>query len=143
MTRRARGPALHPLRTTDPAPTRKPGTGAVPTVVVPTITPLGPLAHDPVTATDWRQDAGCAASDPETFFPLSYRPEELVRPARRICARCPVRAACLADVMATEDPARRWGVYGGTTPDERAALHRAGLAITPAVSAPSVEGGAA
>ncbi|MBC3191468.1 WhiB family transcriptional regulator [Pseudonocardia sp. C8] len=85
-----------------------------------------------MSAGEWRRDAGCVDSDPETFFPVSYRREHLVRPARRICGRCRVRAACLADVMATEDPARRWGVYGGTTPDERAALHRAGLTIAPA-----------
>ena len=31
----------------------------------------------------------------------------------------------LADVMAAEDPARRWGISGGTTPAERAALFAA------------------
>lgn len=134
MTRRARGQALRPLRTTDRAPARATDSCAVPTVVVPTTpAPLALRAHDSVSPGEWRRSAACRDSDPETFFPLSYRTEEQVRPARRICGRCPVRAACLVDVMATEDPARRWGVYGGTTPQERTALHRAGLTIAPAV----------
>ncbi|WP_243653721.1 WhiB family transcriptional regulator [Pseudonocardia endophytica] len=92
---------------------------------------------------EWHRNAACATSDPETFFPLSYCHEDQVRPARRICGRCPVRTACLVDVMATENPARRWGIYGGTTPAERAALRRAGLTVTPAPTAPSVGGDAA
>ncbi|MEU6696944.1 WhiB family transcriptional regulator [Pseudonocardia sp. NPDC046786] len=114
---------------------------------MPTAPYLDPLAHhDPMSAGEWRQNAACRDSDPETFYPLAYRREELVRPARRICGRCPVRDACLADVMATEDPARRWGVCGGTTPAERTALHRAGLTIAPAPMSPTVPtagGGAA
>lgn len=136
MTRRARGQAMRPLRTTDPAPGRPTGARALSPVVVPTPTPLAAT----VSPGEWRRNAACATSDPETFFPLSYRHEDLVRPARRICGRCPVRAACLADVMATENPARRWGVYGGTTPGERTALHRAGLTVA---RAPSVGGDAA
>lgn len=133
---------MRPLRTADSAPGRPPVTRAVPSVVVPTPAPLALLAY-PVSAGEWRRNAACADSDPETFFPLSYRQDEQVRPARRICGRCPVRSACLADVMATEDPARRWGVYGGTTPAERAALYRARLTVASASSAPSVGGGAA
>lgn len=141
MTGRARLQAMRPLRTTDPAASPKAGARAVPTVVVSAAAPLATLAHDdPVSAGEWRRNAACADSDPETFFPASYRKEDLVRRARRICGRCPVRATCLADVMATENPARRWGVAGGTTPQERTALHRAGLTIAPV---PMVGGGAA
>lgn len=133
---------MRPLRTTDSAPGRAIDTRAVPTVVVSATPTLALLAY-PVRSAEWRRNAACADSDPETFFPLSYRSEDSVRPARRICGRCPVRAACLADVMATEDPARRWGIYGGATPSERAALYRAGPTIDPAPVAPSVGGGAA
>lgn len=121
---------MRSLRTTDRAARRTSGARGVPTVVVST---AQPLAHqEAVSAGEWRRKAACLDSAPETFFPLAYRKEELVRPARRICGRCPVRATCLADVMATEDPARRWGVYGGTTPQERTALNRAGLTVAPA-----------
>ncbi|OJY45021.1 WhiB family transcriptional regulator [Pseudonocardia sp. 73-21] len=81
---------------------------------------------------DWRSRALCAASDPEIFYPLDLTPTApAVQVAKRICAACPVQAACLLDAMAGEDPARRWGVIGGTTPDERHALFVAQrLAVT-------------
>jgi WhiB family redox-sensing transcriptional regulator len=65
----------------------------------------------------WRWRAACARPgvDPELFFPEGGRPE----PAKRICARCPVREACLADAIATRD---EYGIRGGTTPIERRRL---------------------
>jgi WhiB family redox-sensing transcriptional regulator len=72
----------------------------------------------------WRAAAACGRVDPEVFYPLDLDPVgPAVRAARRVCAHCPVRPECLDDVMDTEDPARRWGVIGGTTPDERTALY--------------------
>lgn len=72
---------------------------------------------------DWRTRALCADVDPEIFYPLDVTPTApAVQVAKRICAACPVQAPCLLDVMVGEDPARRWGVIGGTTPDERHAL---------------------
>jgi WhiB family redox-sensing transcriptional regulator len=55
--------------------------------------------------------------DPEVFFPVSSRRRPVQ--ALQVCAECPVREMCLADAMATEDPAMRWGVLGGLTPAER------------------------
>jgi WhiB family redox-sensing transcriptional regulator len=76
-----------------------------------------------ITGRGWQQDAACAAVDPETFYPLDLDPHgPAVAEARRVCAACPVQAACLDDVMAGEDPARRWGITAGLTPDERAAV---------------------
>lgn len=40
--------------------------------------------------------------------------------AKAICARCPIRAACLDDALATEVPHSRFGVLGGLSADERA-----------------------
>ncbi|AEA27659.1 transcription factor WhiB [Pseudonocardia dioxanivorans CB1190] len=81
-----------------------------------------------MTAPDrWREAAACAwpGVDPEAFYPLDLDPAGLaVTAARRICGACPVRGLCLADVMASEDPARRWGVIAGLTPEERTELHR-------------------
>jgi WhiB family redox-sensing transcriptional regulator len=74
----------------------------------------------------WHLDAACTDVDPEVFYPLDLGPDSAgVVAAKEVCAGCPVRAQCLADVMAAEDPARRWGVSGGTTPAERAALFAA------------------
>ncbi|MBN9795136.1 WhiB family transcriptional regulator [Pseudonocardia sp. TMWB2A] len=96
---------------------------------------LVPITDPTATATDsrWREDAACAGLDTELFFPVDDRAASVETP-RRVCRGCPVRAACLADVLATEDPARRYGITGGTTPGERRTLHRAGLTIatTPA-----------
>ncbi|MCW2718936.1 WhiB family transcriptional regulator [Pseudonocardia sp.] len=72
---------------------------------------------------DWRTRALCADADPEIFYPVDVTSTApAVELAKRVCARCPVQAACLLDAMAGEDPAHRWGVIGGTTPDERHAL---------------------
>ncbi|GAA1870977.1 WhiB family transcriptional regulator [Pseudonocardia ailaonensis] len=82
--------------------------------------------------TGWHADALCArpGTDPELFFPddtaLTYPVR--VAAAKRVCAACPVRAECLADVLGREQPGRRWGVIGGTTAEERDHL------ATPAVS---------
>jgi hypothetical protein len=75
----------------------------------------------------WREWAICASTDPELFFPLDDGPDGLealvrVAAAKRVCAVCPVRDVCLADVMAWEDPARRWGVVGGASAGERSEL---------------------
>ena len=87
---------------------------------------------DPTTATTdtrWRDDAACVGLDTELFFPVDDRAASVETP-RRVCRGCPVRTACLADALATEDPARRFGIVGGTTPGERRTLHRAGLTLS-------------
>lgn len=71
----------------------------------------------------WRMRASCAtvyvphpdgADDP--WYPTadSNAKKDLV--AKQICSRCPVRAECLADALATQD---RFGIRGGLTPGER------------------------
>ena len=77
-----------------------------------------------VNGQDWWALAACRRVDPETFYPLDLDPTgPAVRAARWVCTGCPVLAQCLADALTSEDPARRWGVIGGTTPEERAALY--------------------
>ena len=46
------------------------------------------------------------------------------RAAKKICARCPVRAECLTDALTRRDLG--YGVLGGTTPRERRELLQAG-----------------
>lgn len=79
---------------------------------------------------DWRLAASCAQIDPEAFYPLDDKDgSPAIAAAVRICGGCPVRAVCLADALITEDPARRWGVIGGTTPAERTALFAASRTV--------------
>jgi WhiB family redox-sensing transcriptional regulator len=85
---------------------------------------LDALGFTGVAGSYWRDDAACAGRDPELFYALGTGPHisTQVRQAKQICAGCPVRQQCLADVMATEDPAQRWGVTGGLSAAERSAL---------------------
>ena len=68
----------------------------------------------------WERDARCRGHDPEVFFDARSRSERL---AKSICASCPVRAPCLALALEQRIP---FGVWGGLSPRERAALARAG-----------------
>lgn len=67
----------------------------------------------------WRGRAACrSAADPETFFPTAeYGPQydAQVAVAKAVCARCPVRAACLDEALVRIP----YGIAGGLTPDER------------------------
>lgn len=70
----------------------------------------------------WYRRAACRGAPVELFFPDpdARRAEAaLVAEAKAICARCPVREACLAEGMGEEH-----GIWGGTTPAERRALRR-------------------
>ena len=49
----------------------------------------------------------CVQAGPALFF--SESPAEL-EAAKRLCARCPVRATCLAGAVERAEP---WGVWGG------------------------------
>ncbi len=71
----------------------------------------------------WHHDAACRREDPELFFPIGSTGPALlqVREAKRVCAGCPVRSACLEwAVMSGIDH----GVWGGLSEDERRALTR-------------------
>ena len=67
---------------------------------------------------DWRDDALCAESDPEIFFP---EPGGSVRGPKSVCARCEVRAECLAYALEHDE---KFGVWGGMTERERWHLKR-------------------
>nr|WP_241265957.1 WhiB family transcriptional regulator [Streptomyces boncukensis] len=66
-------------------------------------------------------DAACAGTATESFHPEQGPPGD---EALALCARCPVRLACLALALRTEDPVHREGWYGGLGPAERDALAR-------------------
>ncbi|MDQ0842439.1 WhiB family transcriptional regulator [Streptomyces sp. V1I6] len=71
-------------------------------------------------ASDWQRGAACVTADPDLF--LAEEGAGL-RKARKFCAVCPVREACLAAAMLEEafaPAADRAGVRGGLTPQQRA-----------------------
>jgi hypothetical protein len=82
---------------------------------------------------DWHSDALCAElarrgelplSD---FFPSRHTCTAAYKRARRVCAACPVRAACLDEALRFEADMPsyfRAGLFGGCSPEQRAALAR-------------------
>lgn len=67
-------------------------------------------ATPPVAALD---DRACAGANPEIFFSTKGADETL---ALDLCFACPHRQACLDWALETE---QRFGILGGTTPDQR------------------------
>jgi WhiB family transcriptional regulator, redox-sensing transcriptional regulator len=73
---------------------------------------------------DWRDHARCRNEDPELFFPIGTKAgpdQEQIQAAKAVCARCRVRAECLAWALET---ATDGGIWGGKTEEERRALRR-------------------
>ena len=88
-------------------------------------------------ATNWRSDGACRNADPDLFFPISMtgRALEQIARAKSICARCPVRRQCL-DFAQTHDPI--YGIWGGTTPDDRQRARRREQRAARAAAKPGV-----
>ena len=73
----------------------------------------------------WRGQAACRDEDPELFFPVhggGPLRDAQVAEAKRVCARCPVRSACLAEALQRIP----YGVVGGLDEGERRQLILAG-----------------
>lgn len=81
-----------------------------------------PTAHDlGMNTPDWYLDANCAGLlDDQTWFPPKGG---TTRPAKAICARCPVRLDCLTFALAHGE---RFGVWGGLSERERRKLEQRG-----------------
>lgn len=62
---------------------------------------------------EWMDDALCAQTDPELFFPDKGGS---TREAKDICRACPVVDQCLT--WALEHP-QRYGIWGGTSERDR------------------------
>jgi WhiB family redox-sensing transcriptional regulator len=73
------------------------------------------LDSDPLA---WQEDALCAQTDPEAFFPEKGGS---TRDAKRICAQCTVRAECLEYALKNDE---RFGIWGGLSERERRRLRR-------------------
>ena len=78
----------------------------------------------------WHDLARCAETDPEMFFPEKG---ESVRPAKRVCAGCEVRAECLQDAL---DRGERFGVWGGLSERERRTWPSSGAPARPGAVLP-------
>lgn len=63
----------------------------------------------------WTQRAACWGTDPELFFSDN---KDGQAEAKKVCDRCPVRAACLADAYDT-DLSIPYGVRGGLSANQR------------------------
>lgn len=61
----------------------------------------------------WMDQALCAQTDPEAFFPEKGGS---VREAKRVCMRCEVRVECL---IYADDHGERFGIWGGLSERQR------------------------
>jgi WhiB family redox-sensing transcriptional regulator len=72
---------------------------------------------------EWQLDAACRGMDSATFFhPAAERNaarEQRVAKAKTVCRACPAINECLAHALRVQEP---YGIWGGQSEDERAAL---------------------
>jgi WhiB family transcriptional regulator, redox-sensing transcriptional regulator len=71
----------------------------------------------------WTGAAACRDSDPELFFPerATGPTSQQAEQAKQVCQSCPVRTPCLAFAL---EEGIGFGIWGGTTPEERLAMRR-------------------
>lgn len=81
---------------------------------IPVLLPLTPRHDD----TDWRDQAKCSTIGGDLWFPDKSE-RHVVDRAKKICATCPVAAMCLEAGIDEQ-----YGVWGGTSPEERKKLRR-------------------
>ena len=81
-----------------------------------------PTANQP-TDGRWQDSAECIESDPELFFPDTYKGanREIVQKAKAVCERCTVTESCAEYALNARETD---GIWGGLTPDERKAILR-------------------
>lgn len=80
----------------------------------PTLQGLAPAP----SSSAWRDEALCAQTDPESFFPDKGGS---TREAKELCALCPVQPECLEFAVAHDE---RFGVWGGLSERDRRRLAR-------------------
>ena len=65
--------------------------------------------------------ANCIGTDPDVFFPETLIEATVKVPmAKKICQGCPVALQCFTEAMEK----KHYGIWGGTTDDERIAMRR-------------------
>jgi WhiB family redox-sensing transcriptional regulator len=66
----------------------------------------------------WRDQALCAETDPDAFFPETGGS---TREAKQLCTACTVRPDCLDSALDNDE---RFGIWGGLSERERRRLRR-------------------
>ena len=66
----------------------------------------------------WQEQALCAETDPEAFFPEKGGS---TREAKKICTGCEVRTECLEYALSNDE---RFGIWGGLSERERRRVRR-------------------
>jgi WhiB family redox-sensing transcriptional regulator len=66
----------------------------------------------------WMAEGTCAQTDPEAFFPVKGGS---TREAKKVCADCPVREACLEYALERDE---RYGIWGGMSERDRRKLKK-------------------
>ena len=71
----------------------------------------------------WRVRAACSTINPDLFFPVGVTGPAVdqIAAAKAVCAGCDVRAECLDFAITTN---QEYGVWGGTSEEERRVLRR-------------------
>ena len=69
----------------------------------------------------WQEQALCAQTDPEAFFPEKGGS---TREAKKVCLGCEVRAECLEYALLHDE---RFGIWGGLSERERRRLKRSAV----------------
>ena len=83
------------------------------------VSPLSLLLGDAdETALSWQDQALCAQTDPEAFFPEKGGS---TREAKKVCASCEVRSECLEYALQNDE---RFGIWGGLSERERRRLKK-------------------
>jgi WhiB family redox-sensing transcriptional regulator len=82
-----------------------------------------PVVHLYETDPDWRRHAACRSCNPDLFFPAGTTGAALheIAAARAVCMACPVQSQCLRFALRT---GQAYGIWGGTTEDERVTMRR-------------------
>jgi WhiB family redox-sensing transcriptional regulator len=77
----------------------------------------------PAPLTGWAARGACQRTDPELFFPVTVTGPAAgqVARAKAVCRGCPVRDQCLEFAL---DSGQVFGVWGGTTGEERRLIRR-------------------
>ena len=78
----------------------------------------GARPSSPRPRASWQDQALCAETDSEAFFPDKGGS---TRAAKRVCSACEVSAECLEYALAHDE---RFGIWGGTSEHERRRLRR-------------------
>ena len=78
---------------------------------------------DDGTDLNWREHASCRSCSPDLFFPAGTTGAAVdeIAAAKAVCRQCTVQSQCLRFALRT---GQAYGIWGGTTEDERIRLRR-------------------